>query len=238
MGHRHVTRLALAGLAAAGLAVTACGAPAPAAPPGPDPTPTTNAAPPATTAAPTTTRPPSRTATATPRPSAARYVFPVAGRASYGRTHHDYPATDIFAPCGATVRAATDGVVLEVSRVDRYDPATDDGAERGGLFVSLLGDDGVRYYGSHLRSVRAGIEAGVRVRAGQTVGAVGDTGHASACHLHFGVSPPCARTGDWWVRRGILYPWSYLDSWRSGGQASPVRAVSAWRSAHGCPRSP
>jgi peptidoglycan LD-endopeptidase LytH len=199
--------------------------------------------PPATTsvpASPSTSDGPSPTprATATPRSGGWHYVYPVAGRTSYGRTHSEYPATDIFAPCGATVRAVIDGVVLEVSRVDRYDAANDDGAERGGLFVSLLGDDGVRYYGSHLRSVRAGIEAGNRVRAGQTVGAVGDTGRASACHLHFGVSPPCARTGDWWVRRGVVWPSSYLDSWRAGGRASPVRAVRAWRSAHGCPRSP
>jgi murein DD-endopeptidase MepM/ murein hydrolase activator NlpD len=182
------------------------------------------------------------TATATPpattRPRPARYVYPVAGRTSYGRTHHDYPATDIFAPCGTAVRAVTDAVVLEVSRVDRWDPQDDDGAERGGLFVSLLGDDGVRYYGAHLRTVRAGIEAGVRVGPGDPLGTVGDTGRASACHLHFGVSPPCARTGDWWIRRGVVYPWSYLDSWRAGGQASPVRAVSAWRADHGCPKSP
>ena len=184
------------------------------------------------TPAPTTPAP-------TTRPSGgARYVFPVAGRTSYGRTHHDYPATDIFAPCGTTVRAATDGVVLEVSRVDRYDANNDDGSERGGLFVSILGDDGVRYYGSHLRSVRTGIDTGVRVRRGQPVGAVGDTGRASACHLHFGVSPPCARTGDWWVRRGVVWPYSYLDSWRAGGHASPVRAVSSWRAAHGCPGRP
>jgi murein DD-endopeptidase MepM/ murein hydrolase activator NlpD len=176
--------------------------------------------------------------TATARPRAAGYVYPVAGRTSYGRTHHDYPATDIFAPCGTAVRAVTDGVVLEVSRVDRWDPRQDDGAERGGLFVSLLGDDGVRYYGAHLSRVQAGIEAGVRVRRGDPLGNVGDTGRASACHLHFGVSPPCARTGDWWIRRGVVWPWSYLDSWRAGGQASPVRAVTAWRADHGCPKAP
>jgi murein DD-endopeptidase MepM/ murein hydrolase activator NlpD len=177
-------------------------------------------------------------ATATSRPRPAGYVYPVAGRTSYGRTHHDYPATDIFAPCGTAVRAVTDGVVLEVSRVDRWDPATDRGGDRGGLFVSLLGDDGVRYYGAHLRSVRSGVEGGVRVRRGDPLGTVGDTGRSSACHLHFGLSPPCARTGDWWIRRGVVWPWSYLDSWRAGGQASPVRTVSGWRAGHGCPKAP
>ena len=181
---------------------------------------------------------PTSTPKATSRPRTAGYVYPVAGRTSYARTHHDYPATDIFAPCGTAVRAVTDGLVLEVSRVDRWDPATDRGGDRGGLFVSLLGDDGVRYYGAHLRMVRSGVEAGVRVRRGDPLGTVGDTGRSSACHLHFGVSPPCARTGDWWIRRGVVYPWSYLDSWRAGGQASPVRTVSAWRADHGCPKAP
>jgi peptidoglycan LD-endopeptidase LytH len=164
-------------------------------------------------------------------------VFPVAGLTSYGHTHHDYPATDIMAACGSTVRAATDGVVLEVNRVDRYDPTVNDGATRGGLFVSLLGNDGVRYYGSHLRAVAAGLGAGVRVTAGQKIGEVGRSGDASACHLHFGVSPPCARTGDWWVRRGVIWPWSYLDSWRRGGTSSPVATVTAWQGSHGCPAS-
>jgi murein DD-endopeptidase MepM/ murein hydrolase activator NlpD len=175
----------------------------------------------------------------TPGPKAAhRYVFPVGGKPfSYARTHHDYPATDIIASCGLPVRAATDGVVLEVSRKDLYDKAKNDGALRGGLFVSLLGDDGVRYYGAHLSAVRGGIEAGVRVRAGQQIGKVGSTGNSSACHLHFGISPPCARTGDWWVRRGVVWPYSYLDSWRAGKNRSPKAAVAAWKADHGCPRS-
>lgn len=176
---------------------------------------------------------PPATTTTTPVP---HYVFPVDGKASYQRAHHDYPATDIIAPCGATVRAVTSGVVLEVSREDRYDAARDDGALRGGLFVSLLGDDGVRYYGSHLRSVAQGIEAGVRVSAGDVLGRVGDTGRAGVCHLHLGISPPCGEVGDWWIRRGVIWPWSYLDSWRRGGSASPVEAVVAWHRAHGCPR--
>ncbi len=186
---------------------------------------------------------PSATATApaaaTPTPPAPtpkpRYVFPVVGTVSYAHTHHDYPASDIIAGCGSTVRAATDGVVLEVSRVDAYDPHTDEGSQRGGLFVSLLGDDGVRYYGSHLRSVAKGIDAGVRVRAGQTLAEVGDSGDAGVCHLHFGISPLCARTGDWWLRRGTIWPWSFLDSWRRGGAASPVAAIAAWHREHGCP---
>jgi peptidoglycan LD-endopeptidase LytH len=178
------------------------------------------------------------TAPTTTAASPPHYVFPVAGKNSYAHTHHDYPASDIIAACGLPVRAVTDGVILEVSRVDKWTKATNDGAERGGLFVSLLGDDGVRYYGSHLRSVANGIDAGVRVRAGDTLGVVGDTGDASVCHLHFGISPPCQAVGDWWVRRGVIWPWSYLDSWKAGGNKSAVTEVADWQRVHGCPTAP
>ena len=164
-----------------------------------------------------------------------RYAFPVVGPATYERTHHDYPAADIIAACGAGVVAVTDGVVLEVNRVDTYDATADDGASRGGLHVSILGDDGVRYYGSHFRSIGPGVIAGARVRVGDVIGSVGESGNTTTCHLHFGISPPCDRRDDWWIRRGVIWPASYLDSWRQGGAGSPAVEVSAWHAAHGCP---
>jgi murein DD-endopeptidase MepM/ murein hydrolase activator NlpD len=172
-------------------------------------------------------------------PAEIRRVFPVAGQASYTPAHHDYPATDIFAACGSPVRAPADGTVLEVTRVDRFDPARPVGEDKGGLSVSILGDDGVRYYGSHLATVADGIEAGSRLPAGTQLGVVGRTGNAShVCHLHFGLSPVCRRTGDWWVRRGVIGPAKYLDSWRAGGNLSPLDEVTAWQHDHGCPTAP
>ncbi|MCA1823183.1 MAG: M23 family metallopeptidase [Mycobacteriales bacterium] len=168
---------------------------------------------------------------AAPPPGRVSYRFPVAACAtSYGRSHHDYPATDIFAARGCAYVAPVDGVVDEVSRVDRWASTTNRGADRGGLSVSVVGDDGVRYYGSHLQSIAAGIAPGVRVAAGTRLGEVGNTGSARgiATHLHFGISWP-TRDGIWWVRRGVVYPWPYLDSWRARGQSSPARAVRAAR---------
>lgn len=157
-----------------------------------------------------------------------RYTFPIHGcSASYGRTHHDYPATDIFAGRGCRFVAPISGRVDEVSRVDRWSPATDLGSQRGGRSVSIVGNDGVRYYGSHLMRVADGIRPGVLVRRGQTLGYVGHSGDASATHLHFGISWP-TRHGIWWVRRGEVWPWPFLDAWRSGEpHRSPVRRVAA-----------
>jgi murein DD-endopeptidase MepM/ murein hydrolase activator NlpD len=166
------------------------------------------------------------------------YRFPVQGLASYAKTHHDYPATDIMAPCGNAVVSPVNGVVLEVALTDTWDADVNAGPTRGGLSWSILGDDGVRYYGSHLSSVDSGIRAGVRVIAGQHLGKIGKTGDTTACHLHFGISPVCRRTGDWWIRRGVIWPWSYLDAWRKGTPKSPVAAVKAWQAEHGCPSKP
>ncbi len=170
-----------------------------------------------TTVAPTTTT-----------TAVARYVFPISPErgVSYSRNHAGYKATDVFAPCGVAYLAVTDGRLEDVNRVDRWDPNADDPALRGGLWVSIVGRDGVRYYGSHLASISPGLETGGQVTAGQEVGRVGRTGNAAGtpCHVHFGLSS-AATPGAWDVRRGLIWPWPYLDSWRDGGQRSPREEV-------------
>ena len=153
-----------------------------------------------------------------------RYTFPVrpSAAADYGASHHDYPATDIFAPEGADVVAPTDGRVDFVSRTDRWDPSDDDPATRGGLSVAIVGNDGIRYYGSHLREVAAGIKRGERVRVGEKLGEIGNSGNARgvASHLHFGISRPTYPT-DWKTRRGQVGPFDYLNAWRKGEHVTP-----------------
>jgi murein DD-endopeptidase MepM/ murein hydrolase activator NlpD len=82
------------------------------------------------------------------------------------------------------------------------------------------------------------ITPGAQVTTGQTLGKTGKTGDTTACHLHFGISPPCSKVGDWWIQRGTVYPWPYLDAWRKGTAKSPVQAVAAWKAQHGCPSKP
>jgi peptidoglycan LD-endopeptidase LytH len=165
------------------------------------------------------------------------YVLPIAPGPTVGYggvgSHHDYPAADIFASsgCGTPLVAPIDATVLELRTVDLYDAAADNPAYRGGRYVSLLGVDGVRYYLAHLGSVAAGLTVGQSVTAGQVVGVMGRSGDASACHLHFGVSMPCPGK-EWAVRRGVVWPQPYLDSWRRGGTASPKAEVAAWAKAN------
>jgi murein DD-endopeptidase MepM/ murein hydrolase activator NlpD len=157
------------------------------------------------------------------------YVFPVTGcEVNYARAHHDYAATDILSKAGCKFVAPINGVVDEVNRTDTWSGKTNLGIERGGLYVSIIGEDGVRYYGSHLRSIPASIQPGVVVKAGRLLGAIGSTGSArgTAPHLHFGISWPTPPQ-TWWVRRGEVLPWKYLDAWKAGKDLSPVKEVNA-----------
>ena len=167
--------------------------------------------------------------TLTPAQAAPVYLFPIAGcEANYARAHHDYAATDILTKAGCKFVAPIDGVVDEVNRTDLWKGKTNLGIDRGGLYVSIIGVDGVRYYGSHLRSIPVSIQPGLNVKAGRLLGAVGSTGSArgTAPHLHFGISWPTP-ANIWWVRRGEVLPWKYLDAWKAGKDLSPVKEVNA-----------
>ncbi len=168
---------------------------------------------------------------AAPANAAPNYIFPVADCAvKYVKAHHDYPANDIEAKKGCKFVSPVNGIIDEVNRVDNWSGKTNLGIDRGGLYVSVIGDDGVRYYGSHLSSVVASIQPGVAVKAGQILGRVGSTGSArgTAPHLHFGISwPTPSQSNVWWVRRGIVAPWKYLDAWKAGKDLSPAKAVAA-----------
>jgi murein DD-endopeptidase MepM/ murein hydrolase activator NlpD len=167
--------------------------------------------------------------TISPAQAAPVYVFPIADcAANYARAHHDYAATDILTKAGCKFVAPIDGVVDEVNRTDNWSGKTNLGIDRGGLYVSIIGSDGVRYYGSHLRSIPASIQPGLSVKAGRLLGAVGSTGSArgTAPHLHFGISWPTA-ADTWWVRRGEVLPFKYLDAWKAGKDLSPVKEVNA-----------
>lgn len=150
----------------------------------------------------------------------------------YAHEHHDYPASDIFAGgCGTAVVSPVNGTLLQVRRENLWTAAADNPATRGGKSISLLGDDGVRYYFAHFEQIQDGLAPGDRVVVGGALGRIGMTGRAGACHLHFALSPPCPGK-EWSVRRGVIWPWPYLDAWRQGRQLSPADEIAQWSSDH------
>ena len=171
----------------------------------------------------------------TPASAAPIYTFPVVDcTTSYTKYHHDYPATDIFAKKGCAFVAPVAGVVDEVNSVDKWSGKTDLGADRGGLSVSIIGQDGLRYYGSHLSKIEAKVIPGYKVATGEKLGEIGSTGSARGTkpHLHFGISYPTEK-GIWWVRRGVglekgkSSPWKYLQAWQAGNDLKPKLIVPA-----------
>ena len=123
-----------------------------------------------------------------PAVSASGLAMPVAGiepadlvdtfeaARSEGRSHD---AIDILAPRGTPVRAAAAGEVVRLFTSDK-----------GGLTIYQLGADRrTVYYYAHLDSYAPGLESGQRVRRGQFLGGVGDTGNAAPgnTHLHFAI---------------------------------------------------
>ena len=164
-----------------------------------------------------------------PAMAAPIYTFPVAGcTVTYSKYHHDYPASDIFAKKGCAFVSPIAGVVDEVNTVDKWSGKTNLGADRGGLSISILGDDGLRYYGSHLSKIEPNLVPGYKVTTGEKLGEIGSTGSARGTkpHLHFGISYPTEK-GIWWVRRGVglekgkTSPWKYLQAWQVGKDLKP-----------------
>jgi len=196
--------------------------------PGDTAAPATTAEPASTTTSTTTT---STTTTTTIDPATVAHAYPVDPAVTSSFTpqaHANYRAVDVFASsgCGTRLLSPVTGTVDEVL-ANVYDRAVDDPATRGGNAVAIVGDDGVRYYMAHFQLVDPTITPGARVEAGQYLGEMGETGRAGACHVHIGLSLPCAN-GDWWVRRGVIWPDEYLLSWKEGGNLSPLPELRAW----------
>jgi murein DD-endopeptidase MepM/ murein hydrolase activator NlpD len=111
---------------------------------------------------------------------AADFTFPVDGPARIGTEPaqrfggvRGHDGQDVFADSGTPVVAARAGTVQR---------STYEGA--AGNYAVVDGPDGRSYVYMHLRAPARVTEGGT-VAAGQRLGAVGRTGDADGCHLHF-----------------------------------------------------
>ena len=111
------------------------------------------------------------------------HQFPVQGTHDFGgggagfgagRSGRSHQGQDVFAACGTPLVAARGGKV----KFAGFHAAA-------GYYVVIDGTGtGTDYAYMHLRE-KAGVQVGDRVYTGQELGAVGDTGNAHGCHLHF-----------------------------------------------------
>ncbi len=119
------------------------------------------------------------------------FVFPVAGdtefidswgypRMTGTPSEHWHQGSDLFADHGTPLIAAENGVLARVGV-----------GSLGGNKLWVVGDSGIEYYYAHLSAFAPGVHDGQRVKAGELVGYVGDTGNArgTSPHLHFEIHP-------------------------------------------------
>jgi len=131
-------------------------------------------------------------------------VFPVRGQWSFGTSYANqfgggrgHQGFDVFAACGTPLVAAADATVKAV----QYHSAA-------GYYVVMERPGGEAFAYMHLQRP-ATVRVGDSVKAGQPVGAVGDTGRATGCHLHF----------ELWTAPG----------WYEGGRAiDPLPQLKEW----------
>jgi hypothetical protein len=153
-----------------------------------------------------------------------KYVFPFSKVAvRYPKDHLNYPAVDVEG-CYARILAPTAGVISQLRRRDKWTPENDSPGTRGGLTITLQGDDGARYFFSHLGRVK--VLMNQRVAAGDWIGVMGSSGNArvTRCHTHFGMSRVCP-LAEVYLLQGEIWPQRYLDAWKKGQQLSPRKEI-------------
>ncbi len=138
------------------------------------------------------------------------HVFPIQGRHDVGQSETNnfgggrgHQGQDMFADCGTPLVAAQGGTV-RIAKADH---------PRAGNYLVITGaTSGLDYVYMHLQAPPT-VETGDPVTTGQPLGAVGDTGNASGCHLHFEL-------------------WSAPGWYRGGAPIDPLPRVRAWDPDH------
>ena len=90
------------------------------------------------------------------------------------KTYRPHYGIDYAAPAGARIEATGDGTVTRAGRWGTY-----------GIMVAVRHANGIETRYAHMSGLGPGIETGVRVEQGQTVGYVGRTGLATGNHVHY-----------------------------------------------------
>jgi hypothetical protein len=148
------------------------------------------------------------TASSTADVEFSHHAFPVAGAFDWGsegsrfgakRDGHSHQGQDLAAAEGTPVVAPRGGLVEAV----QYQ------AEGAGHYVVLDADDeDYDYVFMHLKTGSITVEEGDRVRTGQRIGEVGNTGRSTGPHLHFEIW-----VGGWYAGGEPIDPLPLLEGW-------------------------
>ena len=135
------------------------------------------------------------------------YAFPLLGNHDYGgsgavfgagRSGHTHQGHDVMAACGVPVIAARGGRV----QYSGYHSAA-------GNYVVIDGKGTTLDFMYAHFAEPSPLKTGDTVRTAQPIGIVGDTGSATACHLHFEIWT----TPGWYEGGSPIDPLPYLQRW-------------------------
>jgi murein DD-endopeptidase MepM/ murein hydrolase activator NlpD len=137
------------------------------------------------------------------------YEFPIMGAHDYGgaagrfgasRAGHTHEGQDVMAACGTPLIAARGGRV----QYSGYQGAA-------GNYIVIDGK-GTSFDMAYMHLLEPSpLQEGMAVRTGEPIGVVGQTGDATACHLHFEIW-----TAPGWYEGGSpIDPLPYLEKWDS-----------------------
>lgn len=160
--------------------------------------------------------PPSTAAPGSPgAPAIAGGVFPISGAHTFGLSatnrfggRRGHQGQDVFAACGTPLISPRAGTVTQATF-----------EARAGNYVVITDTTGESEVYMHMQGP-AIVAQGATVVAGEPIGAVGDTGDAQGCHLHFELW-----TAPGWYRGGHpIDPLATLRAWdRRGGRRVRLR---------------
>jgi murein DD-endopeptidase MepM/ murein hydrolase activator NlpD len=158
----------------------------------------------------------------TPPLGVGTYVFPVYGVSSYtdsygfaDRDVNYHHGDDIFGELGQPLLAVADGTVFSI------------GWNRlGGNRLWLRDHQGNLFYYAHLAAFSISARNGARVKAGEVIGFMGNTGDAegTSTHVHFEVHPVSLLYVGY---DGAVDPTTYLQSWKRI-QNLPFPVAAGW----------
>jgi murein DD-endopeptidase MepM/ murein hydrolase activator NlpD len=165
-------------------------------------------APPSPAPAPSPPVPPPSGAPTPAQTAAQGAFFPVRGPHSFGgpenrfgapRAGHIHQGQDVLAEEGLSVVAPLAGTII----------TTGYQAGAAGWYVAEQAGDGLAFFFAHCQAGSVAVTPEQSVRAGQQLCRVGQTGDATAPHLHFEIW-----VGGWRVGNGYpIDPLPYLEAW-------------------------
>lgn len=134
-----------------------------------------------------------------------------AGRSYGGERKHE--GTDLMAPEGTPILSVSNGKIISKGW-----------NTLGGWRLTIQDEEYPQmiYYYAHLSRYSEGLEKGDRVKKGEVIGYVGDSGYGPegttgqfAPHLHFGIY---VRPSLWTPMRKAINPYPFLKVWEQGSE--------------------